>query len=194
MSAPGIPAGARGVQSAMGARTTIAGLFGALVAFDRSNFDSDRIRQHAETFDRRHFAENLQPLLSARTESSDPIDGSIVSVVIPVAGVVVPARATPGAESPDTAVIARNLRAHLDYLASEELAGRDSGWYFLANNTERTSWPVFCEHYQRYCARVLQGETFTLPPREQLEHHEAQPLSREDQLAELKKLREGTGL
>ncbi|MDH4042233.1 MAG: replication protein P [Gammaproteobacteria bacterium] len=74
------------------------------------------------------------------------------------------------------------------------LAGRDSGWYFLANNTERTSWPVFCEHYQRYCARVLQGETFTLPPRKKLEHREPHPLSREDQLAELKKLREGTGL
>jgi hypothetical protein len=74
------------------------------------------------------------------------------------------------------------------------LAGRDSGWYFLANNTERTSWPVFCEHYQRYCARVLQGETFTMPAREQLEHHDARPLSRDDQLAELKKLREGTGL
>ena len=74
------------------------------------------------------------------------------------------------------------------------LAGRDSGWYFLANNTERTSWPVFCEHYQRYCARVLQGETFTLPPRKKLEHREPHPLSREDQLGELKKLRGGTGL
>ena len=74
------------------------------------------------------------------------------------------------------------------------LAGRDSDWYFLANNTERTSWPVFCEHYQHYCTRVLRGETLTMPAREALERHEGAPLSKEDQLAELKKLREGTGL
>ncbi|MCB1709815.1 MAG: hypothetical protein KDI10_13930 [Halioglobus sp.] len=74
------------------------------------------------------------------------------------------------------------------------LAGRDSDWYFLANNTERSSWPVFRDHYQRYCTRVLQGETLTMPARERLEHHKPKPLSRDDQLAQLKKLREGTGL
>ena len=74
------------------------------------------------------------------------------------------------------------------------LAGRDSDWYFLANHTERSSWPVFRDHYQRYCTRVLQGETLTMPARERLEHHKPRPLSREDQLAQLKKLREGTGL
>jgi hypothetical protein len=74
------------------------------------------------------------------------------------------------------------------------LAGRDSGWYFLANNTERSSWPVFCEHYQGYCTRVLQGENLEMPAREQLEHHASKPLSRQDQLEELKKHREGTGL
>jgi hypothetical protein len=74
------------------------------------------------------------------------------------------------------------------------LAGRDSGWYFLANNTERTSWPVFCEHYQRYCTRVLQGENLTMPEVERLEHHESAPLSRDEQIAELKKLRERVDL
>ena len=74
------------------------------------------------------------------------------------------------------------------------LAGRDSDWYFLANNTERTSWPVFCEHYQHYCTRVLRGETLTMPAREALEQHEGTPLSRDDQLAELKKLRDRAGL
>ena len=33
-------------------------------------------------------------------------------------------------------------------------AGRDSDWFFLANNTERNTWPVFEEHYQPDCARV----------------------------------------
>ena len=74
------------------------------------------------------------------------------------------------------------------------LAGKDADWYFLANNTERASWPVFRDHYQRYCARVLQGETLSMPAREQLQHHRSAPLSRDGQLAELKKLREGTGL
>jgi hypothetical protein len=74
------------------------------------------------------------------------------------------------------------------------LAGRDSDWYFLANNTERISWPVFKEHYQAYCTRVLQGETLSMPAREKLEHRQSKPLSRESQLAELKKLREGSGL
>lgn len=74
------------------------------------------------------------------------------------------------------------------------LAGRDSGWYFLDNNTERTSWPVFSEHYQRYCTRVLQGETLALPAVAGLEHHEGEPLPRDAQLEELKKLRAGVGL
>jgi hypothetical protein len=74
------------------------------------------------------------------------------------------------------------------------LAGRDTGWYLLANTTERYSWPLFCDHYQRYCTRVLQGEELGVPAPEPLEHHPATPLSRDDQLAALKKLREETGL
>lgn len=74
------------------------------------------------------------------------------------------------------------------------LAGRDSDWYFLANNTERSSWPVFRDHYQAYCARVLRGENLAMPAREKLEHRQSKPLSQESQLAELKKLREGSGL
>ena len=74
------------------------------------------------------------------------------------------------------------------------LAGRDSDWFFLANNTERTTWPVFREHYQRYCAAALRGENLEVPEPEALEHHKGEPLSADEQLAELKKLRESTGL
>ena len=74
------------------------------------------------------------------------------------------------------------------------LAGRDSDWFFLANNTERTSWPIFRDHYQRYCARVLKGESLAMPQARQLEQPKADPLSRDDQLAELQKLREQAGL
>jgi hypothetical protein len=74
------------------------------------------------------------------------------------------------------------------------LAGRDSDWFFLANNTERTTWPVFKEHYQRYCARVLRGESLEMPASGSIEHQTPEPLSSEEQLAELAKLRGETGL
>ena len=73
------------------------------------------------------------------------------------------------------------------------LAGRDSGWFFLTNNTERTSWPVYRAHYQQYCARVLRGESLAVPEPEALEKTQSEPLSPEDQLQALKKLREQTG-
>ncbi|TXS96820.1 hypothetical protein FV139_04515 [Parahaliea maris] len=74
------------------------------------------------------------------------------------------------------------------------LAGRDSEWFFLANNTEQKALPVFERHYREYCARVMRGEQLTIPPEQALEHHEAAPLPVEEQLAQLKKLREETGI
>lgn len=74
------------------------------------------------------------------------------------------------------------------------LAGRDSDWFFLANNPERATWPVFEGHYREYCARVMQGETLKVPTAAALEKHEGEPLDAEAQLEELRKLREKTGL
>lgn len=74
------------------------------------------------------------------------------------------------------------------------LAGRDSDWFFLANNEERVAWPVFREHYQAWCTRVMAGEELSVPEPEAIEKQAAEPLDREAQLAELKKLREETGL
>ena len=73
------------------------------------------------------------------------------------------------------------------------LAGRDSDWFFLANNSERVTWPVFRDHYQRYCARVLRGESLEIPEPEVLEHHAAEPLPKAEQLEALKKLKEEAG-
>jgi len=73
------------------------------------------------------------------------------------------------------------------------LAGRDSDWFFLANNSERVTWPVFRDHYQRYCARELRGESLEIPEPEVLEHHAAEPLPKAEQLAALKKLKEDAG-
>jgi len=74
------------------------------------------------------------------------------------------------------------------------LAGRDSDWFFLANNTERTSWPVFKEHYQAYCTRVLRGEQLSIPEPQALEESKARPLSKAQQIEALHNLREETGL
>lgn len=69
------------------------------------------------------------------------------------------------------------------------LAGRDSDWFFLANNTERTSWPVFKEHYDRYCARVMRGEALEIPTPAVLEQKHTAPLSAEEQLSRIRALR-----
>ncbi|MEH6589895.1 MAG: replication protein P [Halioglobus sp.] len=74
------------------------------------------------------------------------------------------------------------------------LAGRDSDWFFLANNVERVTWPFYRDHYQRYCARVMRGEELAVPEPEALERDEVEPLSKEEQLAELRRLREETGV
>jgi hypothetical protein len=74
------------------------------------------------------------------------------------------------------------------------LAGRDSDWFFLANNTERNSWPVFKQHYDQYCARVLRGESLAVPEPAALERKPTAPIAAEEQLAQLHKLREQTGL
>ncbi|MDG1389145.1 MAG: replication protein P [Halioglobus sp.] len=74
------------------------------------------------------------------------------------------------------------------------LAGRDSDWFFLANNQERITWPVYREHYQRYCAAVLRGEELLIPAPEAIEKQAAEPLSKDEQMTELKKLREESGL
>jgi hypothetical protein len=74
------------------------------------------------------------------------------------------------------------------------LAGRDSDWFFLGNNTERSTWPVYRDHYQAYCARVMRGESVKVPAPEALEQSPVEPLSKAEQLVELAKLRRETGL
>ncbi len=74
------------------------------------------------------------------------------------------------------------------------LAGKDSDWFFLANNIERISWPVFRDHYQDYCARVIRGEDLAIPEPAALEQQHSEVLQPEEQLVELHKLRDQTGL
>ncbi|MFK7975931.1 MAG: replication protein P [Halioglobus sp.] len=74
------------------------------------------------------------------------------------------------------------------------LAGKDTDWFFLANNAERTTWPLFQANYQRYCAQVLRGEQLEIPEPAAIEQEASEPLSREEQLGELAKLKSEMGL
>ncbi|MEH6570496.1 MAG: replication protein P [Halioglobus sp.] len=78
--------------------------------------------------------------------------------------------------------------------AAVYLAGRDSDWFFLGNNTERMTWPIYREHYQQYCARIMRGESLEIPAPAALERDDVEPLSKAEQLSELQKLRRESGL
>ena len=46
------------------------------------------------------------------------------------------------------------------------LAGRDTGWYLLANHTRNEAWPAFQVHYNQWLRKALAGETLTIPYRQ----------------------------
>ncbi|MCZ6830252.1 MAG: replication protein P [Gammaproteobacteria bacterium] len=74
--------------------------------------------------------------------------------------------------------------------AAVYLAGRDADWFFLANNTENLTWPVFRDRYREYCGRIMAGEMLEVPAPEALPAQEHRVSSREQALAELKKIKE----
>jgi len=68
-------------------------------------------------------------------------------------------------------------------------AGRESNWFFLANNPESVAYPVFAEHYRKICARVLEGEKLAAPEQLKLEDNPGEPLSKEENAMKLAALR-----
>ncbi len=74
------------------------------------------------------------------------------------------------------------------------LAGRDSDWFFLANEPERATWPVFEQHYQRYRLRVIKGEALRLPEHAELPPPSNDTMSTEERQLALKALRANLGL
>lgn len=69
-------------------------------------------------------------------------------------------------------------------------AGRDCGWFFLSNNPESVTLPVFKQHFNAYCDRVLAGESFAIEAPPVLEQATSAVLSREEQQEKLRALRE----
>ncbi|MBX2857587.1 MAG: hypothetical protein KTR17_02905 [Cellvibrionaceae bacterium] len=41
-------------------------------------------------------------------------------------------------------------------------AGKACDWYFLLNNPEYRAFPIFREHYEKMCAKVLRGESLEI--------------------------------
>lgn len=70
------------------------------------------------------------------------------------------------------------------------LAGREADWFFLANEPEEKTWPVFSQKYQQQCNRVMAGETLVIPEPEALPASSSEPSTREEALAEIAKIRE----
>ncbi|NHN39640.1 hypothetical protein G8764_20255 [Pseudomaricurvus alcaniphilus] len=69
-------------------------------------------------------------------------------------------------------------------------AGKLSDWFFLANNAERDTFPVFKGHYLDLCGRVLRGEELPPPDVKKLEQAPQTPLSKEENLKRLAELRQ----
>ena len=73
-------------------------------------------------------------------------------------------------------------------------AGKASGWFFLANNTEQKALPVFKRNYEIICARIKHGEQLSPPIPTGLPKPHKTALSGKEQRARLKKLREEVNL
>ena len=74
------------------------------------------------------------------------------------------------------------------------LAGRDSDWFFLANETESKTWPVFRAHYERWVSRAARGETLQGPERVAIAPPETATPSADEQMTHLARLRKEIGL
>lgn len=70
-------------------------------------------------------------------------------------------------------------------------AGRNSDWFFLANNPESIALPIFKQHYQRLCQRLYNGES--LPPVKKLALPETveTPLTKTENAKRMAELKEG---
>jgi hypothetical protein len=68
-------------------------------------------------------------------------------------------------------------------------AGCASDWFFLANNTEKTAFPIFERHYLKFCERVMNGEALPSPQVFALPETIESPLSKEENLKRMEDLR-----
>ncbi|MEP5764709.1 MAG: replication protein P [Halieaceae bacterium] len=70
------------------------------------------------------------------------------------------------------------------------LAGHDADWYYLANQPESKSWPVYRDAYRHWCGKVLAGEILEVPAPQALPASSGEPSSKEEALAEIAKIKD----
>ncbi len=68
-------------------------------------------------------------------------------------------------------------------------AGKACGWMYLEGTEERLAYPIFEQHYQSICQRLLQGEEFPAPEVKALPEESAVPLPRAQQQEKLSALK-----
>lgn len=73
-------------------------------------------------------------------------------------------------------------------------AGKQSDWYFLANNIERVAFPIFKAHYEKLCQQLIDGITLPKITPLALPHKEADALSKEENILRMAKLRQEVGI
>lgn len=74
------------------------------------------------------------------------------------------------------------------------LAGRDAGWYLLANHTRGEAWPSFQVHYNKWLRRALAGEVLTVTERKTIDApREEDTMSNEQRKEALSALKEQLG-
>ena len=62
--------------------------------------------------------------------------------------------------------------------------------YFLAGNSEATAFPIFKQHYDNLCEKVLKGEQLQIDSRKTIPEKISTPLSNKQRKEKMKALRE----
>lgn len=73
-------------------------------------------------------------------------------------------------------------------------AGKQTNWFFIANNTEKTAFPIFKSHYEKLCQRIINGETLPELTLLALPEEKSTPLSKTENIERMKKMREEMGI
>lgn len=74
------------------------------------------------------------------------------------------------------------------------LAGKSSGWFVLANQSEATALPLFRYHYELLCRRVLHGEELTVEHSTPIPKKMSRALSPDEKRQRIAKMKEELGI
>lgn len=73
-------------------------------------------------------------------------------------------------------------------------AGKMTNWFFIANNVEKIAFPVFKNHYESLCQKVINGETLPEVNPLALPNRDTIALSKEENIEKMKAMREKIGI